>query len=380
MPISADVQKRGALAIMEEPLPRHYFLVGVLDTVQDVGYTLQMQRHIFSLTDTESARADLKSDDAADLRQARMFVGYFVDAQLLCMRKLVEVFVDVICFAGTNEHAYYRRYMLAKALDQAERLRRDWHTFFECDNSMMASVVSGLRVALDAQSECRDEACWFAGRNGKPTSVSARFRMAMSHATPEERISLGFSYNASYGFASRAAHIAIGTAGLAEVDFDTIDGYQRIVERLQLQILQHVIELAELERSDDDHRDLIGIVLSLPRYSTKGNHPEFATSVSVGDLVVTPQYPGVISETRASRYGNIACLVQPLIDEAVAHDASDWWPSLHLRPWMSSLEVLEECRAISPDIPEAPSNQQRVRLGFLYGRAILEAKLRETGT
>lgn len=369
--IIPDVYRRGGLAIADEPNPRDYFIFGALETLQRVGYTLQMQRRSLRSVDLTSVETDLSASSADDRRNATAFVEHFVNVQLLCMRKLVELLVDVLCFGLTNEQAYYRRYMLIAALEHAHRLSGDWRTYFSCENRMMATVGQALRTALDTQLGYDETLCWFGAKNGKSSSVASRFRKAMSVADPAERISLGFSYNMSYGFASRSAHVGIGAMGLSAVRFDMIDGYQRFVELLGLQTLSRLIELAEFQGSTDDHRDVINVLLGLPRYSIRGNHPEFAMNVGVGDLVLAPNYLGVVCSVRHSEYGNIACEIQPIAEEFSLEEERDWWPSVFLRPWIATTEVLERCRAIHPEIPENPSDEQRVKVAIAFAQAVL---------
>jgi hypothetical protein len=147
-----------------------------------------------------------------------------------------------------------------------------------------------------------------------------------------------------------------------------------MVERLGLQILWRLCELGELQDSPDDHRDVISAFLALPRYSIEGNHPEFAMRVTVGDLVLTPLYAGVISDFRTSTYGNRACLVQPITEEHSLTEDGDWWPSVTLRPWLSVDVVMQKAQAICPEIPENLSNEQRVELAVNVAQAILRKR------
>jgi len=374
--VSVDTYRRGALSIMEEPEPRDYFLYGVLETLERIGYTLLILQEDVARVDIEKLKRDLiAAEDSMDRKHARYFVQHFVNAELLCMRQLLELFVDVLCFGGTNEHIYYRQYMLTKALEQAERIAGDWHTFFNCENRMMSSVVSHLRDAVSTRPAGYDDSkSWFIGKGGKPTSIFARFRRAIASATEEERISLGFSYNSSYGRSSRAVHAGLGAIGFSDPQFEVIDGYQRFVERLGLHLLWRICELRGLQGSSDDQRDVISVFLSLPRYSTEGNHPEFAIGVAVGDLVIALSYLGVVSRIQTNMYGNRACLVQPIAAEGLHPEDSDWWPSLNLRPFLSTDDIVQTARKITPKLPEQVSNRLRTELAVRAAQAILRQR------
>jgi hypothetical protein len=374
--VSVETFKRGALSIVEEPEPRDYFLYGVLETLERVGYTLLILQEDVARVDIEKLKQDLiAAEDSVDKKHARYFVQHFINAELLCMRQLLELFVDVLCFGATNEHSYYKQYMLTKGLEQAERLAGDWRTFFNCENRMISSVVSHLGDAVSSRPAGYDDTKgWFTGKSGKPTSVFARFRRAIACATDEERVCLGFSYNMSYGHSSRAVHAGLGAIGASEPQFEAIDGYQRVVERLGLHLLWRISELRGLQGSSDDHRDIMSVLLSLPRYSTEGNHPEFATAVAVGDLVCTPFYFGVISQIQTNAYGNRACLVQPITAEELHSGDSDWWPSLNLRPFLSTDDVVKKARKIAPELPEQASDLQRTELAVIVAQAILRER------
>jgi hypothetical protein len=158
------------------------------------------------------------------------------------------------------------------------------------------------------------------------------------------------------------------------IEYSAIDGYQRLVECLGLHILNRFIELSGRQGTADDHRDVIGVLLQLPRYSTKGNHPEFALEVGIGDLVLATMCIGVVAEVRESAFGNKTCRVVPVgVDPGTAEE-SDWWPSVTLRPFASWEAILRHIRTMVPELPEALSDEQRVDLGLRFARAILKSR------
>lgn len=370
--VSPEVQKGGAMFIAQEESPRDYFLFSVLETLQRVGYTIVMlQRHLKN-ADLDEVERDLNSSaSVADTVTAGAFLDYFIRSELVCMRQLVELFVDVLGFSDTNEQPYYEHYMLVEALDQARRVDRDWRTFYDCQNAMMATVVESLEKQRDrAAAECDGSRCWFSGKTGRPTSVAFRYKKAMLLASTAERVSLGFSYNLSYGQGSRAVHIGIGAIQSKPVGVSAIDGYQRFVERLGLLILSRAIELAELRDTPDDHRDVINVLLQLSRYSTEGNHPDFALTVEVGDLVATHADLGVVEQVHESAFGNRSCRVLSVAEGA--GQKGDWWPVVTLKPLRTADELAHALRTSRPELQEPLSPTERIGLGLAYGRLLLD--------
>lgn len=358
--VSHEKYTMGALGLFSESNPRDYFLYGVLDTLEQTGFTIQNSRFVLDVTDDEELRSNLKAPlGSTAQRQARNFLTYFVNAELLAARKLVEVLVDVLLFTKTNDPEHYQHYLLTKALTDAQRFVNDTRTFHNCDNKLLAGVVSSLRSSIaELEKKIASGTCWHVGKGGQPSSVYSRFRQAMSIASADERICLGFSYNISYGQQRRGAHTSIGALAKTP-EVDAVDGHQRLVERLGLQILLRCIELTDDPEANGQAYDLAKTLLTLSRYSTEGRTPEVAMNLEVGDVVMAPTFIGVITEMVINDFGNRACLVRPIGEDSSDPNDSDWWPAVYLKLWKPRDDTLARMgRMLDIPVEQLPIDKQ----------------------
>lgn len=190
---------------------RDFFLLRTLAEVQKFGFA--------SLRWTEErARAEAQEK----IRDVRL--ESVVLEECAWMRRLLEALVTLICFARTNEHPYYFHYLALAEYDRARRAVADERDFF-------AALADSTRLTADSARARLDEAlaalpdprlCWYLTGDATPRLVPLRdrYKLAIIDASPTERRSLGYTYDASFGAASDSLHFSVqrGTARRKALD------------------------------------------------------------------------------------------------------------------------------------------------------------------
>lgn len=197
---------------------RAYFLYGCMDEVLKVSTT--SIRWLQFLSPPENPTPEPPGVPVERREHMRRIVPEAViDEQQMWARKLNELLSDLILFGSTNGQEYYRLYLAARLLDAYFGLQQDFEEFFACRNGNADVSIKDLRqLILDLCRRVGEETVWFlrtpvakAERAGRVlVSQRRRFMKALELASPDQRLTLGISYEMGYSMPSRSIHANIG--------------------------------------------------------------------------------------------------------------------------------------------------------------------------
>lgn len=324
---------------------RAYYLYGVLDEVVKTSVAgIRWQEYVDEPAEAvEKKKAE--SRDAAHI--GRLVEASVLDEQEMWVRKLIEILVDVVLFATTNEQEFYRLYLVCRQLDAYVGLQADFEEFyaFRSGNAdetirLLQRDIEGIRDRIDFGR------AWFLADGidlrrlprpgGAFRSVRQRFMRAQAIADSDLRLVLGTSYEMGYSTPSRSVHPNVGGP--------TRDFTRAEVERNMAKI------------------GILGIHIAVAAYGLAGITPEgaaaqtadalrqsiggdmfrrmFQRQFDLGDIVFA--YGDdlcQIVETARSKYGNTSYKVRYLARRPIPEIGEDWFPSQHIRLLYRNAEI-----------------------------------------
>ncbi len=188
------------------------FLDRVLDEIQKAG--MAMVKWEEQLADSPDSAA-LDSEDPL----VRVMLRQTADDQSLWRRKLTEALVDLIGFTTTNSDTYYRHYLLYADLDYHQSHQMDLEEFHGARSGKVEHSITMVRETIGRLEAARFDLskCWYL-KERKPVAKAAtkgggvfaslrqRFKYALEHAGPYEKLMLGLSYGNGISEPSRDIH------------------------------------------------------------------------------------------------------------------------------------------------------------------------------
>ena len=339
--------------------PRDYLLFAVLDEIQKAATAILRWAELFEGGETRSGTPE-------DAQVERIVFEAALNEESLWTRKLVEALTTLICFQTTNEAAYYRHYLLLSSLRERRATADDLASFYACPNRNIEASVARLSeelAELEASGELDFEKTWYLARSRPATadelkrvspgrvfsSERQRLTKALSVCTASEKIVLGFSYDRTFGRASREMHF--GPPGLrprttAKLVSDALDD----VGVLGLNLVRRVQLLTGLvpDEANVTVKDLFEtnkLPAALVERHTRGN-------AEVGDFVLAYGDPGQVIELADSELGYRSYRVRYVAERPLPDIDDDWFPAQEVRPLFSQAKLLADLEeGIAKELP-----------------------------
>jgi hypothetical protein len=348
--------------------PRAYFLYGCLDEVFKACTSILRWIEFLGEPKEESKPAGDASDEQKR-NMLRVVKEAVVDEQHMWARKLNELLSDLILFSTTNEQPYYRIYLACRQLDGYLGLQADCDEFFACTNENTNYSIRDLVTVISSEQKLIDTSkLWYLRKPLNPaklpgagqvfSSARSRYKQAVQLASPDQRASLGVSYDMGYSRPSRSIHSNIG--GLSEGGSrDAVDSNITRVGFMAAHVVSAAYSLAGVKP--------VGIAAyindpsRLPEAQANMDST-IASNFAVGDIV-TPHGKDVceIVDKRKSKYGYCSYKVRYLTPPLPPGHLEDWYPAGYVRLLCTRKDLREKLVEIFRSVGATPEELRKVQ-------------------
>jgi hypothetical protein len=332
---------------------RAYYLYGVCDeTIQAAASSLRWRELIDGSPLTFATTSEERAVNRAVLDSV-------VDEQNLWKRKLTEHLVNAICFSQYNTQPYYRAFLAAEELDYYLGIKRDFSDFFKCDNrNTYHSIKRNIEIISDIQKSEGHSKLPFLSQKLNPkslpqagsvfTTLRQRFKKAITLATDDEKIVLGFSYGQGFSYYSKSMH-ALASAQPQELDNQAIESGLAQVALIATNLLLRAHNLVNLSP--------IGSAAQVERVMKQGSiAPQIVDSMAVklnaGDIVFAHGDLAEIIGKSTSSYGYTSFKVRYLVKPPLPSIPEDEWPAHYISLLIAKENIREFIRKSLSKIPE----------------------------
>lgn len=347
---------------------RAYFLYGCLDEVFKACTSILRWIEFLGEPKEESKPPDDVTEEQKRnmLRVVREAV---VDEQHMWARKLNELLSDVILFGPTNEQPYYRIYLACRQLDGYLGLQADCDEFFDCTNENANYSIRDLVSVISSEQKVIDTSkLWYLrkpinsaklpGAGQVFNSARSRYKQAVQLASPDQRASLGVSYDMGYSRPSRSIHSNIG--GLSEGGSrDAVDSNITRIGFMAAHVVSAAYSLAGVKP--------VGIAAYINDPSripeAQANFDRtVASDFAIGDIV-TPHGTDVceIVDKRKSKYGYSSYKVRYLTPPLLPGYLEDWYPAGYVRLLSTRKALREKLVEIFQGVGATPEELRKVQ-------------------
>jgi hypothetical protein len=263
---------------------------------------------------------------------SRIILETIIDAQNIILRKHIELLVNLINFSNFDHVEAYRIFLNAENLESFLSRQSDFSTFYE-ENS--ENIKSSIKIYSDRIHDDLKNLgisnIWFLRDNWYKQSIPPiflsirqRFMCALPHATDDEKIVLGTSYNRFFGDFSASAHARAGSPiPERQNKFITI---KRNISLISL-LAQHIISRANRLMNFDDQNDQILRMAKEKSSNATNLMQRFKRVFHTGDLVLAMGDLCEIRECKQSQFGYTSCRIKFLTRPPLPETPDDWLPA-----------------------------------------------------
>lgn len=225
------------------------------------GYARQVMKTSLTLLENEEHILEAPKKESIDTL-GRIIIEGIIDAQHIILRKHIESLVNLINFSNFDKGGTYRIFLNAENLEHFIGRQSGFGAFYESRSGNIDSSIETYSDRIREDLKTLDVTnIWFLKNNWNSRksppifeSMRKRFMEALPHATDDERIVLGLSYDEFFGGFSASVHASAGSP-IAErhQKFNTI---KRNISSISL-LGQHMISRANGLMNFDDPNDQI---------------------------------------------------------------------------------------------------------------------------
>lgn len=347
---------------------RAYFLYGCLDEVfKACTSILRWIEFIGEPKEQTKPPDDVTEEQKRNmLRVVREAV---VDEQQMWARKLNELLSDLILFSTTNEQSYYRIYLACRQLEGYLGLQADCDEFFACTNENANYSIGDLAALISKDQKLIDtRKLWYLREPLNPkklpgagrlfSSARQRYKQAVQLASPDQRVSLGVSYDMGYSRPSRSIHSNIGGFS-TEGSRDRVDTNITKVGFMASHIVSASYSLAGLKPVG------IAAYITEPSRFAEGQvvmDSTVSSDFAIGDIV-TPHGKDVceIVDKRKSKYGYCSYKVRYLTPPLLPGHLEDWYPAAYVRLLSTRNALRQKLVEIFQSVGATPEELRKVQ-------------------
>lgn len=287
---------------------REFFLYKVLLDVQKVGAA--MLRWADALQEVKEP-----SNPVAQIQlEARIAEHY------LWQRRLVEMLALLVGFASTNEPIFYFHYLLLREQEALRHTQREQERYFGSRSAWTDQQIAAGSAAVSSLVAAPGfdvSRCWYLHQS-RLASMAHVIAIALEHASPMERRSLGYCYGIGYSAPSEGIH------------FDPLSKADLRLGTLEFSSLQSIFLCAtvitRVQELLGEVRDGIGCQWARHAAHTPTSNG-LRGRVTTGDFVAVilrdQPYCAEVTGVTTSRYGNESYEVEFLREqpEGLARDS-----------------------------------------------------------
>lgn len=317
---------------------RNHFIYAVLDEVEQVAFALKLTQESFS------EAPDNIPDDELGRRIVRNMLSAIESEQSLHIRRLIEILVSLINFSKTNSNEYYDHYLLYKELDQRQKRKADFASYFNCENLNNQAAIGLLKRSITrAESKLQLHRCWYLQGNSPPADGRAKMASFMSYfdkalliATKAERLALGFSYGHAYGETSQSIHLNIGGVK-SNRSFEMLESRRGQIWLLATYCLYRCRLLLRIRSRKDIGADISRVIkMSI----ASGIYNQFTQpNIAKGDFVSVFDSLCEVVGSAKSKFGYKSFKVRYLTRPLIPEHKEDWYPAINVRKQLDGKDL-----------------------------------------
>lgn len=261
----------------------------------------------------------------------RIIIEAIIDAQNIILRRHIELLVNLINFSNFDKGEAYRIFLNAENLEHFIGRQSDFGAFYESRSGNIDSSIKTFSDRISGDLKILGvQNIWFLRKNWNRKSsppifesMRRRFMLALPHATDDEKIVMGLSYNEFFSNFSASAHASAGSRiSDRHQKFNTIKKNISFVSLLG----QHINSRANMLMGFNDPNDLIQ---RMDKEGTSDAPKLMQRNRKVfypGDLVLAMGDLCEVMECKQSRYGYASCRIKFLTKSPLPETPDDWLP------------------------------------------------------
>ncbi len=295
------------------------------------GYARQIMKASLTLLENEEHILEVPQKDSIDTL-GRIIIEGIIDSQHIVLRKHIETLINLINLFNFDRGEAYRIFLNSENLEHFLGRQSDFGTFYESRSGNIDSSIKTYSDRIhDDLKTLKVSNIWFLRRDwdrrkSPPIfeSVRKRFMEALPHATDDEKIVLGLSYDKFFGDFSASVHAPAGSPITERRQkFNTI---RRNISFISL-LGQHIISRANRLMNFDDPNDQIRRMARDGTSDAPKLLQRFKEVFSPGDLVLAMGDLCEIMECKQSRYDYTSCRIKFLTRPPLPETPEDWLPA-----------------------------------------------------
>lgn len=327
------------------------------------GYARQVMKTCLTLMENEEHILEVPKKESIDTL-GKVIIEGIIDTQQMVLRRHIETLVNLINFSNFDKGEVYRIFLNAENLERFLGRQSDFGTFYE---SRSGNVDSSLKTYSDRihgdLKTLNVSTIWFLkkdwdSRKSPPVfeSMRKRFIEALPHATDDEKIVLGLSYDEFFGDFSTSVHASAGSSPTEQRQkFNTIKKNLSFISLLG----QHIISRANRLMNFDDPNDQIQRMAKEGSSDAPKLMQRFKKIFHLGDLVLAMGDLCEIIECRQSRFGYTSCRIKFLTKSPLPEIPDDWLPAAFVTMVLPKSEV-RQFLFKDEDNPKTPENLKNI--------------------
>jgi len=288
----------------------------------------------------------------------RQIIEAIIDAQHVVLRRHLEQLANLIGFSQLNKGEAFRLFLNAENLDHFLGLQADFGEFFESRSLNRDASIVNFAERVEKDLKQLSGAPWFLRANWKSlvrraapsvfTSVRSRIMAAIPHATADEKLVIGMSYDFFSRF-SVSAHAAAG----ARIDDrhyrpTAIRGNIKMISLLGFHIVSRMNRLMAFEDPNDFANRMEGKSVSPELIK------QWSKEFEVGDLVFAMGDLAEVIGFKKSKYGYTSVTVKFLTRPPLQETPTDSLPAAFVGMVMPK-KIVRSFLMSAKDKPDAPT-------------------------
>ncbi len=325
---------------------RDFYVYGVLDDIEKAGIALINCKEFLS---------DTKGADPED-RISRNVLSATIDNQMMMIRKLTEILVDLILFSQNNKESYFKHYLLVKGLSRLNMQLSDMKEFYNAENKNYEHQVRETKKQIEEleKTKLNIKDCWYlpwnktktnrqSGKKGRFTSLRQKFLETIYKSTKDQKLILA-TYGASYSRPSQHIHSNIGLLDRPSLDEITTNNTR--IGMLAYHILICCRKLINDRRRTKGFMSKLAYTYRENKYPTELFNRSNRPNIKQGDFVIVPHdHLGEVIKVNKSKYGYRSFTIRFLRNPMISSIPVDTFPASRVIKFYDRKKLIKSAKA-----------------------------------
>jgi hypothetical protein len=342
---------------------KRFYIYGVLDELERVATGMMTLKELIE------SPSDQPSDSIVIRIQRNLFES-INSIESMYERRLIELLVDLICFCEISQEIHITHYLLHKEYEEFKKYTRSQKEYYDLE-SKNAKFLGDLLVQwlqkVESDPTFSWSKCWYLElKNGaiskgpgrdKMSSFEQRYKTALRYAKRNESLTLGLTYDDSFGQPSRDIHLNIGGTNSA-ISHTQI---QSRPARLAMLAGLCVVRCQKLLHRKKKRQGLVG-KLTRQLYSQnvlRGSFDQIrGKGIRIGDFAIVQGDICEVIASKKSSHGYKSFQIRFLDDNHPAKE--DWFRAANLTKFSRRSELARKVTALLSSHGAIPPSRKTV--------------------